>query len=373
MGTSKTAKRKRVVAAMSGGVDSAVAAARAVDAGHEVIGVHLALSENSRDTDPNKKSRGCCTLSDERDARRSADILGIPFYTWDMAAEFADDVLDDFVAEYASGRTPNPCMRCNEKIKFAAVLDRAKALGFDGVVTGHYARIEQGSNGERELHRAVDPLKDQSYVLGVLTEEQIEGSEFPLGDTPKERVREEAAERGLLVARKPDSYDICFIPDGDTAGFLRKRLGDEPGQILDAETGESLGEHDGAYAYTIGQRKGLGITVPTPDGSPRYVVDVDVEARTVMVGAPSLLFVDEITLENLKWAGRPVEPGFACGIQIRAHGDEYPATVTAVDGDSLTIRVDEQIRAVARGQTLVIYSGTRVVGSGTISHTARIA
>lgn len=362
---------KRVVAAMSGGVDSAVAAARAVDAGYEVVGVHLALSANSREAAPNAKSRGCCTLSDERDARRSADILGIPFYTWDMAAEFADDVLDDFVAEYASGRTPNPCMRCNEKIKFAAVLDRAKALGFDGVVTGHYARIEQGSSGERELHRAVDPAKDQSYVLGVLTEDQIEGSEFPLGDTTKDLVREEAAERGLLVARKPDSYDICFIPDGDTAGFLRKHLGDAPGEIVDAETGQTLGEHDGAYAYTIGQRKGLGIQVPADDGTPRYVVDVDVEARTVMVGAPSLLFIDEIELGHLKWAGAPVEPGFACGIQVRAHGEEYPATVVAAEGDSLTIHTDDQIRAVAKGQTLVMYDGTRVVGSGTITATRR--
>lgn len=364
--------KKRVVAAMSGGVDSAVAAARAVDAGYDVVGVHLALSENSRSGLPGTKSRGCCTLSDERDARRSADILGIPFYTWDMAAEFADEVIDDFLAEYAAGHTPNPCMRCNEKIKFAAVLERAQALGFDGVVTGHYAQIQHGADGRRELHRAVDPAKDQSYVLGVLTEDQIAGSEFPLGDTTKDKVREEAAERGLLVARKPDSHDICFIPDGDTAGFLRKRLGDAVGPIVDAESGETLGEHDGAFAYTIGQRKGLDIRVPNADGTPRYVVDVDVASRTVMVGSPQLLFIDEIELGHLKWAGQPVASGFRCGIQVRAHGAEYPAVVAVVtDQGSLVIHTDDQIRAVAKGQTLVIYDGTRVVGSGTITATGR--
>ena len=210
-------------------------------------------------------------------------------------------------------------------------------------------------------------------MLGVLTEDQIEGSEFPLGDTTKDKVRNEAAERGLLVARKPDSYDICFIPDGDTAGFLRKHLGDAPGEIIDAETGETLGEHEGAYAFTIGQRKGLDIRVPTADGTPRYVVDVDVEARSVMVGAPSLLYIDEIEIGKLKWAGAPVEAGFECGVQVRAHGEEFAAVVAAVDGDALTIHTDDQIRAVAKGQTLVMYEGTRVVGSGTITATRRQA
>src|ERR1700753_1924087 len=201
----------RVLAAMSGGVDSATAAARAGDAAHEVSGVPLALSSNPQ---PYRTgARGCCTVEDARDARRAADVIGIPFYVWDMAERFARDVVDDFVTEYAAGRTPNPCLRCNEKIKFEAVLDRALALGFDAVCTGHYARIDPGNGA---LQRAVDPGKDQSYVLGVLNKDQIGHPMFPLGDTPKAAVREEARTRGLLVADKPDSHDVCFIADGDT-------------------------------------------------------------------------------------------------------------------------------------------------------------
>src|SRR5215468_6915079 len=250
----------RVLAAMSGGVDSAVAAARAVDAGHEVTGVHLALSSNPQSY--RSGARGCCTLEDARDARRAADVIGIPFYVWDMAERFERDVVADFVVEYAAGRTPNPCLRCNEKIKFAAVLDRAIALGFDAVVTGHHARL--GPDGL--LRRSVDLAKDQSYVLAVLTREQLDRSIFPLGDSTKSQVRAEAANRGLAVAEKPDSHDICFIADGDTRGFLRDHLGEAPGDIVDGGTGAVVGRHQGAYAYTIGQRKGLDLRVPAADG-----------------------------------------------------------------------------------------------------------
>src|SRR5437868_5003569 len=194
----------KVLAAMSGGVDSATAAARAVDAGHEVTGVHLALSANP--SSYRTGARGCCTLEDARDARRAADVIGIPFYVWDMAERFHRDVVQDFVAEYAAGRTPNPCIRCNERVKFAAVLDRALALGFDAVCTGHYARLVSGA-----LHRAVDTDKDQSYVLAVLRPEQLAHALFPIGDSRKADVRAEAAGRGLGVADKPDSHDICFI------------------------------------------------------------------------------------------------------------------------------------------------------------------
>src|SRR6266576_753055 len=195
----------RVLAAMSGGVDSATAAARAVDAGFDVTGIHLALSANP--SSYRTGARGCCTLEDARDARRAADVIGIPFYVWDMAERFHRDVVQDFVAEYAAGRTPNPCLRCNEKIKFAAVLDRALALGFDAVVTGHHARLSGGV-----LRRSVDAAKDQSYVLAVCTKKQLAHAIFPLGDSTKTQVRAEAAERGLAVAEKPDSHDICFIP-----------------------------------------------------------------------------------------------------------------------------------------------------------------
>ena len=213
-------------------VDSAVAAARAVEAGHEVIGVHLALSSNPQKY--RSGARGCCTIEDSHDARRAADVIGIPFYIWDMADEFHEGVVENFMSEYAAGRTPNPCLRCNEKIKFAAVLDRAKAMGFDGVVTGHYARTQESAAG-KTLHRAIDPLKDQSYVLAVLTREQINGAIFPLGDTEKVDIRKEAEARGLAVAQKPDSHDICFVPSGDNAGWLRERLGSEVGPIVDQD------------------------------------------------------------------------------------------------------------------------------------------
>ncbi|MCU0299889.1 MAG: tRNA 2-thiouridine(34) synthase MnmA [Candidatus Nanopelagicales bacterium] len=269
---------KRVVAAMSGGVDSAVAAARLVDAGYEVTGVHLALAEKRYAGG----GRGCCTLEDVHDARRAADRLGIPFYVWDFAERFQQTVLDDFLHEYSQGRTPNPCVSCNQHIKFAAVLERAQALGFDAVGTGHYARLVEGPDGP-ELHRAADPEKDQSYVLGVLDADQLAGSLFPLGDSHKAQVRAEAADRGLLVADKPDSHDICFIPDGDTRGFLRERLGGQDGPIVDATSGEQLGSHSGAVGFTIGQRRGLHLQQPAADGQPRYIVDVDLERNTVFV------------------------------------------------------------------------------------------
>src|SRR5262247_3822324 len=228
----------RVLAAMSGGVDSAVAAARAHDAGFDVTGVHLALSRNPQTY--RSGARGCCTLEDARDARRAADVIGIPFYVWDLASEFHRDVVEDFVAEYAAGRTPNPCLRCNEKIKFAALLDKALALGFDAVCTGHYARLDDGV-----LRRGVDRGKDQSYVLAVCTQEQLAHAMFPLGDTTKADIRREAQRRGLQVADKPDSHDICFIADGDTQAFLAARLGAAPGEIVDT-TGAVVGAHEGA-------------------------------------------------------------------------------------------------------------------------------
>jgi len=350
----------RVLAAMSGGVDSATAAARAVDAGHEVTGVHLALSRNPQSY--RTGARGCCTIEDARDARRAADVIGIPFYVWDMAERFARDVVDDFVAEYAAGRTPNPCLRCNEKIKFAAVLDRALALGFDAVCTGHYARIDDSG----ALTRAVDTGKDQSYVLAVLTRDQIAHAMFPLGDTPKARVRAEARERGLLVADKPDSHDVCFIADGDTRGFLSRRLGAAPGKIVD-QGGTVLGEHDGTYGFTVGQRKGLRVDRPAPDGQPRYVLSIEPVTRTVTVGPASGLAVREITAERPVWTGCPPPSApIECDVQLRAHGEVHPCTAWP-DGDELRIRLRAPARAVAAGQAAVLYRGDTVLGSGTIS------
>lgn len=365
-------RKLRVIAAMSGGVDSAVAAARAVEAGHEVVGVHLALSREPQQG--TERGRGCCTLSDAHDARRSADILGIPFFVWDMSAEFADDVLDDFIAEYAAGRTPNPCMRCNEKIKFSAVLDRATDLGFDAVCTGHYARVVDRPDRTRELHRAVDEEKDQSYVLAVLTEDQLSRAMFPLGDSVKGDVRTEAADRGLLVANKPDSHDICFIPSGDTSQWLKDKLGASTGDIVDATSGEVLAQHDGAYAFTVGQRKGLRIQNPTADGSPRYVVGVDTKTNVVTVGAPTLLNVDVLEGIKLRWNAQPPAIGSECLVQIRAHGHQVSARIDSLDpiDDHIRVHLDEPFQGVAAGQALVLYQGTRVIGSATISKTGRL-
>jgi tRNA-specific 2-thiouridylase len=350
---------------MSGGVDSAVAAARAVDAGHDVTGVHLALARNPQTY--RSGARGCCTLEDARDARRAADVLGIPFYVWDLADEFHASVVDDFVAEYAAGRTPNPCLRCNEKIKFTAVLDRALALGFDAVVTGHHARL--GADGR--LRRSVDLAKDQSYVLAVLTRDQLSHSIFPLGDSTKSAVRAEAARRGLAVAEKPDSHDICFVADGDTRSFLASRLGESPGDIVDAATGEVLGGHGGAFAFTVGQRKGLQLTRPAPDGRPRYVLSITPVSNTVTVGPAEALDVSTVEGHRAVWTSGCAPTGpVECHVQVRAHGETVPAVVN-LSADSVTASLRRPLRAVAAGQALVAYAqdpdGDIVLGSATVT------
>jgi tRNA-uridine 2-sulfurtransferase len=356
----------RVLAAMSGGVDSAVAAARAAAAGHDVTGVHLALSSNP--SSYRTGARGCCTLEDARDARRAADVIGIPFYVWDMAERFHEDVVEDFVSEYARGNTPNPCLRCNEKIKFAAVLDRAVALGFDAVCTGHHARLEPvpEAAGQRRLVRSVDAGKDQSYVLAVLTTEQLSRAMFPLGDTTKDQVRKEAADRGLGVAAKPDSHDVCFIPDGDTRGFLQRRLGSAPGQTVEAD-GSVVGTHDGTHGFTIGQRKGLGIDRPAADGRPRFVLSIEPVSRTVTVGPAEALDVLEIEASRPVWSGcpPPAEP-LDCLVQLRAHGEVH-AAVCEQDGEVVRITLREPARGVASGQAAVFYDGDAVLGSATIT------
>ena len=353
----------RVVAAMSGGVDSAVAAARMLDAGHEVVGVHLALSQSAATL--RESARGCCTIEDAGDARRVADVLGIPFYVWDMAERFRRDVIDDFTREYAAGRTPNPCLRCNEKIKFSALLDKAVALGFDAVATGHYAQVVETADGHRQLHRAVDAAKDQSYVLGVLTQDQLDRAFFPLGDTTKPQIRLEAAERGFFVAKKPDSHDVCFIPDGDTRAWLGRALGERAGDVVDID-GAVVGSHSGAYAYTVGQRRGLGLSRPAADGEPRYVVEVRPATNQVVVGTADLLGVNALTGDHARWCGPPPEGEVRVGVQVRAHGEEFPAAARA-QGELVEVRLDERIRGVAPGQSVVLFDGTRVVGSATIT------
>lgn len=353
----------RVLVAMSGGVDSSVAAARMVDAGHDVVGVHLALS--SAPGTLRTGSRGCCSKEDAGDARRVADVLDIPFYVWDFADRFKEDVVDDFVSSYARGETPNPCVRCNERIKFSALAARAIALGFDAVATGHYARLSGG-----RLRRAVDADKDQSYVLAVLTADQLRHAVFPIGDTPKPQIREEAARRGLAVAEKPDSHDICFIPSGDTRAFLGARIGVRRGTVVDAG-GTVLAEHEGVHGFTVGQRKGLGIAGPGADGQPRYVTGIDAETGTVQVGNAADLDVWSLTGERPVFTSGVAPTGpLECQVQVRAHGGIGDGVAELRDG-RLVVDLRAAIRGVAGGQTMVLYrpdpDGDEVLGSATIT------
>ncbi|MFI6096774.1 tRNA 2-thiouridine(34) synthase MnmA [Lentzea sp. NPDC051213] len=359
----------KVLAAMSGGVDSAVAAARAVEAGHDVTGVHLALS--AKPGTLRTGARGCCTIEDAHDARRAADLMGIPFYVWDFAERFTEEVVEDFVAEYAAGRTPNPCLRCNERIKFEALLDKAIALGFDAVCTGHYARLAL-VDGRPELRRSADLGKDQSYVLASLTADQLSHAMFPLGDTTKDDVRVEAAARGLSVAKKPDSHDICFIPDGDTQKFLAGRMDTKPGLLIDDETGAVLGRHAGVHEFTVGQRKGLGIDGPAPDGRPRYVLALEPVSGNVRVGAVEKLAVSGISASD-PVAHVVLDGPVECVAQVRAHGGTAPAVAELVDG-VLQVQLREPLKGVAPGQAVAIYredsAGDIVLASATIDATS---
>ena len=389
----------QVLVAMSGGVDSSVAAALAVEAGWDVTGVHLKLADTPGHLQV--QGKGCCTLADADDARRVAGTLGVPFYVWDMAEEFQRAVVDDFAAEYAGGRTPNPCARCNEQVKVVGLLARARALGFDALATGHYARVEGG-----RLYRGADAAKDQSYVLYMLGPAELDHLRLPLGGLSKPEVRATAARLGLRTAAKPESYDVCFVPDGDTAGWLERRFGPRPGQVVDA-AGRVLGHHRGAYRYTVGQRRGLGIAAPTP----RYVLRVEPAAGRVVVGERAELAITTIELEQATATdGRPLRPGRA-KVRLRAHGTEVGCRVVPLDpvppegpagprgpggpqepegsrepggpagprggiparrpGGRVRLELDEPVDAVAPGQAGVLYDGDLVLGGGTVSTTSR--
>lgn len=351
---------QRVVVAMSGGVDSSVAAALMHRQGYEVIGITMTLSPN--DTQAAPAGRGCCSVWDVNDAEKVAWKLGIRHYAFNLRDEFQKHVIDDFVSEYARGRTPNPCRRCNQHIKFDHLMQRARELGADKVVTGHYARIRYDEQaGRHRLLRGLDENKDQSYVLASLTQEQLAHTLFPVGELCKAEVRRLAQEFGLSsVANKAESQDLCFIPDGDTSGFLRKHLADRPGQIVESD-GTPLGQHQGLAHYTVGQRKGLGIAT----GKPRYVLELRMADNRLVVGDPEELLRSEMEVEELNWIANFSERAW---VKYRHKTPGADASLRRLADDRLTVHFDAPQRALTPGQVSVFYAGDEVLGGGTIAN-----
>ncbi len=347
----------RALVAMSGGVDSSVAAALMLEEGHDVVGVTLKQWEGP---DGRLPTAGCCTVADAEDARRVAAQLDVPYYVLDYVDEFRTAVVDRFGADYLAGRTPNPCIECNRRVRFRALLDRADELGCDALVTGHHARIR--SNGRYRLLRAADRAKDQSYVLHMLDQAALAQVRLPVGELTKAEVRAEAARLGLRTAAKPDSQDICFVA-GDYRDFLRAHFPESarPGPIVDGE-GRQVGRHDGTAGFTIGQRRGLGVAA----GERRYVTAVDAATATVTIGRRDDLLVAGCVVTGMSWvAGRPPQSA-ELAVQVRYRSEAVPCRVD-VEGDSLRVHFADPQHAVAAGQAAVLYDGDEVVGGGTIA------
>jgi|DewCreStandDraft_5_1066085.scaffolds.fasta_scaffold03116_12 tRNA-specific 2-thiouridylase len=358
--------RKRVLVAMSGGVDSSVAAALLLEQGYQVVGVTMRLWTLEDPLAP-RLHRRCCSAEDTEDARAAADVLGIPHYVLNFEDLFQARVVDYFVGEYASGRTPNPCIACNQHIKFGPLLEYASALGCHYVATGHYVRLRRGADGLYELWRAVDAQKDQSYVLYMLGQEELARTLFPVGEYTKEEVRAMARRLGLPNADKPDSADICFIPDGDYRAFVRQRVAAAPGPIVDRR-GNVLGQHTGIVDYTVGQRRGL----PARGGSrPLYVLEVDARANVVVVGSEEELYAEGAECVGLRFvSGRPPAGTVEVEAKVRYRAPSVPALLTA-EGERGEVRFREPQRAVAPGQAIVFYQGERVLGGGVIARALR--
>jgi tRNA-specific 2-thiouridylase len=350
---------------MSGGVDSSVAAALLVEQGYDVVGVTMRLWTESR-PEAFEGHQQCCSVEDIDDARRVAGHLGIRHYVMNFEEEFKATVVDNFVAEYAAGRTPNPCVRCNEHIKYRALLDRLPGLEAEYVATGHYARIEHGPGGHRLL-RAADAAKDQSYVLYMLGQDQLAKLLLPIGGLAKAEVREHARRLGLEVAEKPDSVEICFVPGNDYRAFLDGRLDMARGAMVDGEA-NVLAEHRGIAAYTIGQRKGLGLAA----GEPRYVTALDARANVVVVGPEEDLFTDTVEVGEVRWMrGSAPATGSALEAKARYKADPAPARLIEAAGERAIVRFDRRQRALTPGQALALYAGDEVLGGGTIERAWR--
>ena len=354
----------RIVAAMSGGVDSSVAAALLAADGHDVVGLSMQLYDQRGGT---QSFGSCCTLDDLHDARRVARRIGIPHYIVNFERQFDERVISPFVQEYAAARTPIPCVRCNSDLKFASLLDRARGFDAEQVATGHYARVETvpaaGGRAVRRLRRAADQAKDQCYFLFSLTQSQLARASFPLGDMLKAEVRDYARDHGLLVADKPDSHEICFVPDGDYAAFVERRLpeGARGGAVVDT-AGRLLGRHRGVHRFTVGQRKGLGVSGAVP----LYVTALDAASDTVTVGPRADLERTTLTAGGVNWIEGTPRHGCPVTAQIRHHHPPAPARVWPLDGAALRLEFDHPQPAIAPGQAVVLYDGDIVLGGGWI-------
>ncbi|MDO5672253.1 MAG: tRNA 2-thiouridine(34) synthase MnmA [Actinomycetaceae bacterium] len=358
----------KVLVALSGGVDSSVVAARMVAAGHDVTAAHMSLMKDSVSLARAELKRGCGSPRDAEDAAALCERLGIPFEVWNLAEVFEQRVVEDFIAQYGAGLTPNPCVRCNQLLKFHELVNRALEAGFDAVATGHYARSSGGV-----LRRAAFRAKDQSYVLASTGPGIVSRAFFPLGDVAsKDAVREEARGLGLSVADKAESFDVCFIPDGDTKGFLARRLGERPGEVVD-ERGVVVGEHGGVFGFTIGQRKGLGTVGPAADGEPRYVREIDAKSNTVFIAPRPALAVRKIFTSTPVWWGEgdTVVPETVLEdveVQFRAHGKPIEATVT-ISPQGMEAVLKDPALGIAPGQSLVVYKADQVLSQATITGT----
>jgi tRNA-specific 2-thiouridylase len=360
-----TSAKPRVVVAMSGGVDSSVAAGLLVERGYDVIGVTMRLW-TQEDAAAARHHKRCCSVEDTDDARAGAGVLGIRHYVINLEREFATNVVDRFVSEYARGRTPNPCLACNDHVKFRPLLEHALALGAEWLATGHYARIKHNVDAadanRHELWRAVDPAKDQSYVLYTLGQAELSRTLFPLGEYAKDEVRRLAREWSLPNADKPDSADICFIPSGDYRAFVRERVPVAAGEIVDT-AGRAVGEHAGIVDYTVGQRRG----VPARgNAEPLFVVDIDADANRVVVGPHAHLMARALVAGELNFIdGVPPDGETRVEARIRYRSPAVPATLV-VSHATATVRFDAPQRAVTPGQAVVFYAGEQVIGGGTI-------